>query len=55
MEDYFGYKFAKNQHYKHQWKICMTKNQRFDYLMSIWLRKYYSVDDGYICVDIENL
>eukprot|EP01084_Bolivina_argentea_P016355 30611_1 len=50
----------KNQFYKYEWNDVMDHDDRFDYVMSYWMRNYcqngyHCINDGGICYDIESL
>ena len=50
---------GKNKFYKYQWEQ-LDRDDRFDYIMGYWLRKYcdagyMGINDGMICYDIEEL
>eukprot|EP01084_Bolivina_argentea_P280617 479933_1 len=60
--EYKGYKGKKNGYYKYQWDNVMNDDDRFDYVMSNWMKKYgkykykyTGIHDAGISVDIESI
>ena len=58
--DVSRYTKDKDALYKYQWDRVMTNDDRFDYALSYFMKKYCNngydlIDDGGICYDIESI